>query len=97
MDIEEEEEKKSVESKSVKSLDYDDKMQKVIDEVINEEREVKLSILKECKDEIERMWEETIGKVKEIRSMTRLNELEKAENDGDYRVGCLDLMDILIE
>lgn len=72
-------------------------MRKVIEDVINEDKEVKLGILKECKDEVEKMWEETIGKVKEIRSIVKLNDLEKAENEGDYRVGCLDLMDILIE
>lgn len=72
-------------------------MSAIQNEVVSETNVVRLCILKACRDEMEKWWDAVTARVKEIRNITRLADIDKAENEYIYRIGCVDLMDILIE
>jgi len=72
-------------------------MKSIQDEIVAEGNVVRLGILKACRDEMEKWWEAVTARVREIRNISRLSEIDKAENEFIYRIGCVDLMDILIE
>ncbi|KAL4463140.1 hypothetical protein ABPG74_007141 [Tetrahymena malaccensis] len=75
-----------------------EKKLKSIQEIIVDERvQVEISILKECRDLIKSMWDQVMKKVRFIREVQKSAEIEKLENEYAYQVGCVDLMDILIE
>lgn len=65
---------------------------------MSERVEVDISIIKECRDVVRDMWENMMSKVREIRSTSKVIELESMEGVAiSYTIGCVDLMDILIE
>ncbi|EAR91817.2 hypothetical protein TTHERM_00985110 (macronuclear) [Tetrahymena thermophila SB210] len=75
-----------------------EKKLKSIQEIIVDERvQVEISILKECRDLIKSMWDQVMKRVRYIREAQKSAEIEKLENEYAYQLGCVDLMDILIE
>ncbi|KAL4496465.1 hypothetical protein ABPG72_014695 [Tetrahymena utriculariae] len=75
-----------------------EKKLKSIQEIIVDERvQVEISILKECRDLIKNMWDQVMKRVRYIREVQKSAEIERLENEYAYQVGCVDLMDILIE
>lgn len=66
--------------------------------MVSERVEVDISIIKECREAVREMWESMMSKVREIRSANKVTELESMESIANcYTIGCVDLMDILIE
>lgn len=54
-------------------------------------------ILLECALLVEELWEEMAKRVKEIKAVLTIEDMEQIESNGYGQLGCVDLSDVLIE